>query len=101
MGLIFFFLGKDQDETFGSGTVVRMACGKGYELNMAENKTVKCVKGRWKPEKPTCNISKYMIMYPSKQKFLKEVPKGKSILIQSCRGFHSFRISRNASLKNI
>ncbi|XP_066142350.1 sushi, von Willebrand factor type A, EGF and pentraxin domain-containing protein 1 [Euwallacea fornicatus] len=48
--------GKDQNETFGSGTIVRMACGKGYELNMAENKTAKCVKGRWKPAKPECNI---------------------------------------------
>ncbi|XP_050294789.1 uncharacterized protein LOC126734965 isoform X2 [Anthonomus grandis grandis] len=48
--------GKDQNHTFGSGTVVRLACGKGYVLNMAENKTAKCVKGKWKPAKPMCNI---------------------------------------------
>ncbi|KAL1513275.1 hypothetical protein ABEB36_002702 [Hypothenemus hampei] len=47
---------KDQDEMYGSGTSVKLACGKGYVLNMAENKTAKCVKGKWRPNKPMCNI---------------------------------------------
>uniref|UniRef100_A0AAR5PA08 Sushi domain-containing protein n=1 Tax=Dendroctonus ponderosae TaxID=77166 RepID=A0AAR5PA08_DENPD len=48
--------GKDQNSTYGSGSVVRLACGKGYVLNMAENKTAKCVRGKWKPNKPMCII---------------------------------------------
>ncbi|CAH1127522.1 unnamed protein product [Ceutorhynchus assimilis] len=48
--------GKDLNATYGSGTVVKLACGKGYIPNMAENKTAKCVRGKWKPNKPMCNI---------------------------------------------
>lgn len=50
--------GRDSNVTFGSGTVVKMACGKGYALNLPENKTAKCVRGKWKPTKPMCLISK-------------------------------------------
>lgn len=56
--------GKDPNITFGAGTVVRVACGKGYGLNLEVNTTAKCVKGRWKPAKPVCSISKYF--YASK-----------------------------------
>ncbi|XP_030753340.1 uncharacterized protein LOC115880296 [Sitophilus oryzae] len=48
--------GKDPNATFGAGTTVRLACGKGYVLNMAENRTAKCVRGKWKPVKPECRI---------------------------------------------
>lgn len=52
--------GKDPNEAFGPGTIVRMTCSKGYVSNMASpNATSKCVRGRWKPIKPTCNMSKY------------------------------------------
>lgn len=50
--------GKDPNVTYGPGTVVRVACGKGYRLNMEINSTAKCVKGKWKPVKPECSISK-------------------------------------------
>ncbi|XP_076260368.1 hig-anchoring scaffold protein isoform X2 [Rhynchophorus ferrugineus] len=48
--------GRDPNATFGVGTVVRLACGKGYILNMAENRTAKCVRGKWKPSKPECRL---------------------------------------------
>ncbi|XP_060533491.1 sushi, von Willebrand factor type A, EGF and pentraxin domain-containing protein 1 isoform X2 [Cylas formicarius] len=48
--------GRDQNVSFGSGTIVKLACGKGYGLNMAENKTAKCVRGKWRPNKPECFI---------------------------------------------
>ncbi|XP_056646421.1 sushi, von Willebrand factor type A, EGF and pentraxin domain-containing protein 1 isoform X5 [Diorhabda sublineata] len=49
--------GKDPNVTFSAGTVVKMACGKGYGLNMPENKTAKCVRGKWRPTQPMCLIS--------------------------------------------
>ncbi|KXJ69876.1 hypothetical protein RP20_CCG025560 [Aedes albopictus] len=49
--------GKDPNEAFGPGTIVRMTCSKGYVSNMASpNATSKCVRGRWKPIKPACNM---------------------------------------------
>lgn len=51
--------GKDPNVTYSQGTVVRVACGKGYVLNMESNNTAKCVKGKWKPHKPECVICKY------------------------------------------
>lgn len=48
--------GRDQNVSYGSGTIVKMACGKGYGLNLPENKTAKCVRGKWKPMKPMCLI---------------------------------------------
>ncbi|CAH2056897.1 unnamed protein product, partial [Iphiclides podalirius] len=48
--------GRDPNNTFSSGTIVRVACGKGYGLNLDANATAKCVRGRWKPEKPKCEI---------------------------------------------
>ncbi|XP_047540229.1 uncharacterized protein LOC125073443 isoform X1 [Vanessa atalanta] len=48
--------GRDPNNTFSSGTIVRVACGKGYGLNLEANATAKCVRGRWKPEKPMCEI---------------------------------------------
>ncbi|CAH0717600.1 unnamed protein product, partial [Brenthis ino] len=48
--------GRDPNNTFSSGTIVRVACGKGYVLNLEPNATAKCVRGRWKPEKPICEI---------------------------------------------
>ncbi|CAG9571132.1 unnamed protein product [Danaus chrysippus] len=48
--------GREPNNTFSSGTIVRVACGKGYGLNLELNATAKCVRGRWKPEKPKCEI---------------------------------------------
>lgn len=54
--------GKNHNVSFGSGTVVKMACGKGYTSNLPTNKTAKCVRGKWRPEKPSCFISEYSIL---------------------------------------
>ncbi|XP_012545704.3 uncharacterized protein LOC101741571 isoform X2 [Bombyx mori] len=48
--------GRDPNNTFSTGTIIRVACGKGYGFNLDANATVKCVRGRWKPEKPKCEI---------------------------------------------
>uniref|UniRef100_A0A8W7PH35 Uncharacterized protein n=1 Tax=Anopheles coluzzii TaxID=1518534 RepID=A0A8W7PH35_ANOCL len=49
--------GKDPNETFGPGTIVRVTCTKGYVSNIINpNATAKCVRGRWKPTKPTCSM---------------------------------------------
>ncbi|XP_038108340.1 uncharacterized protein LOC6031316 isoform X1 [Culex quinquefasciatus] len=49
--------GKDPNETFGPGTIVKVTCSKGYVSNMVSpNATSKCVRGRWKPIKPTCSM---------------------------------------------
>lgn len=55
--------GRDQNSTYSSGTIVKMACGKGYGLNLPENKTAKCVRGKWKPMKPMCLICKNFLFY--------------------------------------
>lgn len=62
--------GRDPNVSFSSGTVVKMACGKGYGLNLPENKTAKCVRGKWKPTKPVCSIRKYRNIF-SKQRIYK------------------------------
>lgn len=51
--------GRDPNVSFSPGTIVKMACGKGYGLNIPENKTAKCVRGRWRPTKPMCLICKF------------------------------------------
>ncbi|KAK7593077.1 hypothetical protein V9T40_007829 [Parthenolecanium corni] len=48
--------GKNPNITFFHGTVVRVICARGYKLNIGTNNTAKCVRGRWKPQKPDCNI---------------------------------------------
>uniref|UniRef100_A0A182QAR0 Sushi domain-containing protein n=1 Tax=Anopheles farauti TaxID=69004 RepID=A0A182QAR0_9DIPT len=49
--------GKDPNETFGPGTIVKVTCTKGYVSNIVNpNATAKCVRGRWKPTKPTCSM---------------------------------------------
>lgn len=50
---------RDKNNTYGSGTIVKIACGKGYDLNMPENKTAKCVRGKWRPVAPACLIREY------------------------------------------
>ena len=51
-------VGKNPNITFFHGTVVRVICARGYKLNIGTNNTAKCVRGRWKPLKPDCDISK-------------------------------------------
>lgn len=47
--------GKDPANEFSAGTIVRVACAKEYKLNLQNpNGTAKCVRGRWKPQKPEC-----------------------------------------------
>lgn len=50
--------GRDPNVSFSSGTVVKIACGKGYGSNMPVNKTAKCVRGKWRPRKPSCFLRK-------------------------------------------
>lgn len=50
--------GKDPNVSFSSGTVVKIACGKGYGSNLPTNKTAKCVRGKWRPLKPSCYLCK-------------------------------------------
>jgi hypothetical protein len=50
--------GRDPNQTYSPGTVVRVSCGKGYGLNIGANVTAKCVRGQWKPAKPECLICK-------------------------------------------
>ncbi|XP_043209139.1 sushi, von Willebrand factor type A, EGF and pentraxin domain-containing protein 1-like isoform X2 [Amphibalanus amphitrite] len=45
--------GKDANNTFSRGSRVKVICGHGYELNIG-NRLARCVRGRWKPEKPNC-----------------------------------------------
>lgn len=52
--------GKLPNVTFSSGTIVKLACGRGYGSNLPENRTAKCVRGKWKPVKPGCSIRKYL-----------------------------------------
>lgn len=54
--------GRDQNSTYSTGTIVKMACGKGYGLNLPENKTAKCVRGKWKPMKPMCLIREVLFL---------------------------------------
>lgn len=51
---------KDPNETFGQGMIAKVTCDKNYNSNLANaNSTVKCVRGRWKPVKPQCTVSKW------------------------------------------
>lgn len=49
--------GRDPSFEFSSGTIVRATCAKEYRLNLQNpNGTAKCVRGRWKPQKPECKV---------------------------------------------
>lgn len=48
--------GRDHNVTFSSGTIVKIACAKGYGSSLPDNKTAKCVRGKWRPAKPECII---------------------------------------------
>lgn len=50
---------KDPNEAFGQGMIAKVTCDKNFNSNLANaNSTVKCVRGRWKPVKPQCTMSK-------------------------------------------
>ncbi|XP_065203954.1 sushi, von Willebrand factor type A, EGF and pentraxin domain-containing protein 1-like, partial [Planococcus citri] len=49
-------VGKNPNITYYHGTLIRVICARGYKLNIGTNNTAKCVRGRWKPEKPDCDI---------------------------------------------
>lgn len=49
--------GRDPSNEFSTGTIVRATCAKEYRLNLQNpNGTAKCVRGRWKPQKPECKV---------------------------------------------
>ncbi|CAG2068861.1 unnamed protein product, partial [Timema podura] len=48
--------GRDPNQTYSSGTLVKVTCGKGYGSNLGVNSTAKCVRGQWRPAKPQCAI---------------------------------------------
>ncbi|KAK7070385.1 hypothetical protein SK128_012768 [Halocaridina rubra] len=45
--------GRDSNFTYSAGARVRVTCLHGYGLNIG-NRTAKCAKGKWKPQKPEC-----------------------------------------------
>ena len=51
--------GKDVNNTFSRGSRVKVICGHGYELNIG-TRLARCVRGRWKPEKPHCVASEWV-----------------------------------------
>ncbi|RWS13910.1 Sushi: von Willebrand factor type A: EGF and pentraxin domain-containing protein 1-like protein, partial [Dinothrombium tinctorium] len=44
-------------ETYSHGAIVKVSCSPGYELNIGKNRTVRCIRGFWKPKEPECIIS--------------------------------------------
>lgn len=42
---------------FSTGVVLSITCAEGYRLNVG-NRTVRCKRGVWKPERPSCLLSK-------------------------------------------
>lgn len=56
--------GRDSTEEYSSGTLVKVTCGKGYNLNLVNpNGTAKCVRGRWKPMTPMCLTRKCLNVF--------------------------------------
>lgn len=54
-------VGRDKNNTYSSGTVVKITCSEGYGSNVQENETAKCVRGKWKPVMPECLSRKFII----------------------------------------
>lgn len=52
--------GKETNESYSAGTIVKITCDQGYGLNIPGNKTAKCVRGKWRPATPNCLISKHI-----------------------------------------
>ena len=50
--------GKNASDPFSTGVVLNITCTEGYRLNVG-NKSVRCKKGIWKPDHPTCLLSKF------------------------------------------
>uniref|UniRef100_A0A1B6DCY4 Sushi, von Willebrand factor type A, EGF and pentraxin domain-containing protein 1 n=2 Tax=Clastoptera arizonana TaxID=38151 RepID=A0A1B6DCY4_9HEMI len=48
--------GRDPNSTHSHGVVLKIHCAQGYGLNIGENNTARCSRGRWKPDKPHCRI---------------------------------------------
>ncbi|XP_039298453.1 sushi, von Willebrand factor type A, EGF and pentraxin domain-containing protein 1 isoform X2 [Nilaparvata lugens] len=48
--------GRDSNVTYSTGVIIRVTCSRGYSLNIGENVTARCIRGRWKPDKPHCRI---------------------------------------------
>jgi len=54
--------GKDPAEPFSQGMIVKAVCSKGFISNLQNpNGTAKCVRGRWKPVTPSCNMCKFKV----------------------------------------
>lgn len=53
--------GRDPNTTHSHGVTLKIHCAQGYGLNIGENNTARCNRGRWKPEKPHCRICKQSI----------------------------------------
>uniref|UniRef100_A0A1B6MNE1 Sushi, von Willebrand factor type A, EGF and pentraxin domain-containing protein 1 n=3 Tax=Cicadellinae TaxID=33370 RepID=A0A1B6MNE1_9HEMI len=48
--------GRDPNITYSHGVVVKVSCQQGYGVNIGENGTARCARGKWKPDKPHCRI---------------------------------------------
>lgn len=56
--------GRDSNEPYSSGIIVKVVCHSGYVLNLNNpNGTAKCVRGRWKPMKPICAMGEYKLYW--------------------------------------
>ncbi|XP_053201311.1 uncharacterized protein LOC128386317 isoform X2 [Panonychus citri] len=45
------------NETNPHGTLIQVSCSSKYSLNIGKNRTVKCIKGQWKPRTPVCLLT--------------------------------------------
>lgn len=57
--------GREHNLSSSSGTVIKLICKNGYVSNLVGNKTAKCVRGKWRPEKPTCTNGKVHVFQSS------------------------------------
>lgn len=54
---------KIPSESFGHGIVLKVTCDSGYNSNVqTANSTVRCNKGVWKPVRPFCTLSKFLLI---------------------------------------
>lgn len=54
--------GKNATDMFSTGVVLSISCAEGYRLNVG-NRTVRCKRGVWKPEKPACLLSNIFFLF--------------------------------------
>nr|XP_014289884.1 sushi, von Willebrand factor type A, EGF and pentraxin domain-containing protein 1 isoform X2 [Halyomorpha halys] len=48
--------GRDPNNTWSQGTMLRLTCSTGFVSNLP-NGTARCTRGKWKPAKPQCSLA--------------------------------------------